>query len=1334
MDQKTKTQVGQATPAKKKPPSSQTATEAPPEPPKKPPSSQTATEAPPEPPKKPPSGIDITSAEPDRFPGRSAAQKIINRRLSAISDKDLIAAFKADPFSVLKKFNYFTSPQHQYRLNQLIKKNPRFKPFFEQTLSRLKPPPLTQVKPTPTTKAKPKAPPQITPEDLVKPLPKTNEINNTNKGAIQRWLNQLKPEFQAYLAKKQKQQVAQAGYKAVSREYAAKQAEQFTRHLWSFLSLYRGRIVGHYLSEASYSLIFSALGPIGNMMNLAYNENYSWKMAWQKNLLNPNVIHYYFNSLPTQKAFDVLKYPLSAGWSILAKGGAPLISTVHYKDYKFDHEKGFIPEIKKKNVFTPLLATIQASNALGNKVYQEKDPQHFHQLFDKSLKKLELAKKQKDLKKTKLVQHQIDQLLNIYSGSLTGSVKQNFLDISSGLRRHLKNNLKSSDRRDPISFLVILLAQLVFDFAIGLALNTLRLVATRLISLVPGVNALRAKIANFLTSRPWLENMRFAGATGPAFVRGVFSFNTLSSGYLGYQLGGPVLAPITGGLGALYKTSLILSKNKALITWVKNFENLQGLAKSPTAARMWALDEMAKLYGEWRPGKWKLGGWTLKPGPLTRFASFLSKNWWFRLPLNGLAIGHLFSPFFKEVFGWSPLQSTLALAGADYFWQIKGNLGRALMKAWIKPSWKIFGRTWATPHWKLFSLSNPHSVFSKVYSRYIQTAWRKIAKNLVMFPHEGLYWADKPWLKTFKNMLGRTQPYLQNFFNPGLLLGFGLGPWLASFGVPWWPAHFAGALIGTATWWSVGLLYDLAARGIKGAMTFAQLTASAWTGYWIGLGLQAVLGLFGFSAPWLPLVTTLISVAFPILATFATSAGLLGAIGSFAQGILTALSLLAPLGALLGTLFFYLAVGTVVVGVFYVVFVLISSLWNPSGPSGAIGASECFEIEVTADKTIVNPGDLVTTCATYTVIPDPLLLHYPYLTLTVTADFLKTWDYHNYIKDKGLGPQDGVQAWRQRPSQSMQPLLNPWDLDSCVASHNNCFFISIYPAFYPNGYGGNFMKILLSVLGNDDPDTGYHYSGKTIAELAQDFPSLGDVPITTTDKQRQIDILKAKVKTAKHQLEVLNTLLSNLNFVLTSLNQPDPNNISSELQAFRENFLTLFDIDNNDSSHPFYDQIQDAQTQLASCGSDQDCRNHFKQLINTYDGWERNISNIALPIQSLILRTTDAETTNPDNPDYSKVKPDFETLVNTTIPARLDDLEDAQAGFESAIDQLNDFDLSKEYYYAEGNTVYKVCWQAYFRGAAGETSYQTAEISFSQPGGLITQYSCQTQNTVIFNP
>lgn len=1310
-----KPQVGSATPPPKKPPPSQTATQTPPE----------------EPPKKPPFGIGTTSPESDRFAGRSAAQKIINRRLSTVSDKDLIAAFRADPLYVLRKLNYFKSLPHQRRLDRLIQQNPQLKPLFERTLSRLAPQPLTQ----PSPKAKPKAPPKVTPEDLIKPLPKTNEINHTNKAAIERWLNQLKPEFQAYLAK---------------RGEATKQARDFSSRLWSFLSLYRGRIVGHYLSEASWSLLFSALGPLGNMMDLAHRKNYSWKMAWQKNLLNPNAIYYYFNALPVQKAFEVLKYPLTTGFSILAKGGAPLISTVHFTDQKFDPKKGFVSEIKQKNVFTPLLAAIQTGNYLGDKIYQEKSPQYFHQVFNQNLKAFEQAKKnylssrtvgdqntrKKAKQKYQTANQNLDQLLNIYSGNITGKPRQALLDISKSLRRNLRRNLKSAGRRDPISFLAILVGQLAFDFAVGLALNTLRLVATKVISLVPGVNALRARLAGFLTSKPWLQNMKYAGATGPAFVKGVFSLTTLSSGYLGYQLGGPVLAPITGGLGALYQTSLHLAKNPVFIDWVKNFQSLQSLAKSPHPialaespyANLGALDEMAKLYGEWKPSSLKIGGWAVKPGPLARFANFLNKNWLVRLPLNGLALGHLLSPIFEEAFGWSPLQTTLTLAGADYFWQIKGNLTNALMKKWLQPRWKVLGRSIATPHWRLFSLNNPGSLFSKTYSRYIQRGWRAIAKNLTMFPHERLYWADKPWLSNLKKSFNFAKPYLQNFFNPGLFLGLGLGPWLASFGVPLIPAYFAGALIGTTAWWSAGLIYQ-ALAGSK-AISFPKLTASSWMGYFTGLGLQLVLGLFGFSAPWLPLALSIAFPVLPILATFVTSPGFLGVIGRTASSLLAGLTTLSPLVAGLMTLSFYLAMASVVVGVFYVAFTVISAMWQPFS-SSAVGASECFEIELTADKTIVNPGDLVTTCATYTVLPNPLLLNLPHLDLIINADFRETWDYHTHLKGDMSA---GVKAWRQRPNQSMQSLLNPDVLKNYVLKYNNYFFIAEYPAFFQTSLGHNYMKVLLSVLGDDDPSTGWHYGGKTIAELAQEFSSLQNIPSTAIDKQRQIEILEAQVKTTEKQSQILNTLLSDLNFTLTNLNQPNPNNISSELQAFQDNFVTLLTLDITDPDHPFYDQILAAQAQLSSCGSDQSCRNHFNQLIRTYQSWQKNIKGVSGLIQILIFGAVDAEKANPTSPDYSKIKADFETLVYTTIPTILDSLETILDNLKSAIDQIDQIDLTQEFYYVEGNTVYKVCWQAVYRGEAGEVSIQRAEIVANQAGGWITQPYCQTQNTIIFNP
>src|SRR3989344_6593587 len=111
-------------------------------------------------------------------------------------------------------------------------------------------------------------PPEYTTADFFGKTPSVipQDINWKNAPEIEEWLNNLKPKFFKYLED--------------NKFNAASSANLFSNHLINYLTLYRGELVGHYLSEGAWETIFSALGPIGNMMRFAYTKDYQWKMKW----------------------------------------------------------------------------------------------------------------------------------------------------------------------------------------------------------------------------------------------------------------------------------------------------------------------------------------------------------------------------------------------------------------------------------------------------------------------------------------------------------------------------------------------------------------------------------------------------------------------------------------------------------------------------------------------------------------------------------------------------------------------------------------------------------------------------------------------------------------------------------------------------------------------------------------------------------------------------------------------------------------------------------------------------------------------------------------------
>ena len=195
--------------------------------------------------------------------------------------------------------------------------------------------------------------PQYEQIDVTKPIPeytitqtvtpegakKRQDFNWSNRQHIEDWLNGLKPGFYKYLADKKLE--------------AETSNVRLSQHLYNYLTLYKGQIVGEFLSEGAMEMLFSALGPIGNLWRSGYGKNIEWKMAWMKNPLNPDALYYYLKALPERKAFELALLPVEKTIAILAKGGGPFTETT-FRDYS--------GKIQHRYIFTPLLRATQAAH------------------------------------------------------------------------------------------------------------------------------------------------------------------------------------------------------------------------------------------------------------------------------------------------------------------------------------------------------------------------------------------------------------------------------------------------------------------------------------------------------------------------------------------------------------------------------------------------------------------------------------------------------------------------------------------------------------------------------------------------------------------------------------------------------------------------------------------------------------------------------------------------------------------------------------------------------------------------------------------------------------
>ena len=874
---------------------------------------------------------------------------------------------------------------------------------------------------------------------------KRQDFNWSNRQHVEDWLNGLKPGFENYLREKHKEAI----YSNLA----------FTQHLYSYLTLYQGEIVGEYLSEGAMEMMFSALGPIGNLWRSAYHKNISWKMAWMMNPVNPNAVYYYLQSLPQRKAFEIAMLPIKGAMAIMAKGGGPFTETT-YTDFN--------GKVKKEYLFTPLVQATKVAHSLADgldklsgfstntfdhtspqekKTWNEdnskwkQDINQVNQGLKTALENLAAAKKSGNKQGVSGAYKDIDKFLKKYNGSI--------------FRKSLGNTARRlrSTERDPISYILSLLGGAIWDFLSFFTLNLAKTIAGKALNLIPGVKVLNAQITKFITSDKFLTNTAVGGSSLRSIIQGTFSPATASFGYTGYrgfsslfpnasvnQLMNPFTGEIlaftvnpAGLIGGAATLSAGIFYNVALkmaattnYYWTSQY---QSYLKASTFKGGWALDEGAlgnKLIKE----NYYNG---FKPGPISNFAKFLAEHPFARIPINGLAVGDLVSPLMQQYYGWNPWVTRGVFSGADYLLQtrrawgrlISENIIKPVWRVWTQPTWKIFGRTFITPHFRVFSLNNPNSFGSWAYEKYLNVFYKD------PFNFRVAAMTERPWFKFYnKNVSG----FAKNFFNPGFFMGFGLIPLLSQSIGAW--AYVVGPVAGGVAW-------NLGARALTSIFPkiyysvpagMARINAVGWTGYVIGSLLDIVIP--GTQA-WLGPVMAGGFVAADIFLTLAGKS-LMGLVTSGISSIVTAFSGVAA-GAAASAAFMaawatVMAIGSITLLTVFFAYTIYAGFWVPMiEEAKASQQSSNFSINNQCAKT---PAGLYQCCSNFSITENVFnFMRYLKLKTSIKGTLLEV-DLSN--------PDSKTDAWRATTPLQYFDTAYP---DSELTSRQYTIYTD--PRFYP---------------------------------------------------------------------------------------------------------------------------------------------------------------------------------------------------------------------------------------------------------------------------------------------
>lgn len=1243
-------------------------------------------------------------------------------------------------------------------------------------------------------------------EELIKqPPPETEPNLNAEKAKkLEAAISKLSKSYYEYYAKLSEQRPdILFSAEAASRSTLSSSAQMAAQHLSNWLLEARGDFTP-YLKGAFGEALKNALGPIGQAWRLLETAEYKLDPRSIHPLLDPYAIDRAVRALENQ-AFKIVKLPFSTTYGILAHLGMPGLnvlysSTIVYNEHTQTIESKPITSIVAAPFYKFYQGTETAANAIDRWTGKPTGPllEHpyealFVENLDEAIKELTEARKSKNKELKGLALEKINRLIEGHEGleKRTG-IKSDLKNFAKGITRRplikLSKNLRRTDR-DPLSYLAAILGGMLFDFTAGAVTGIFSYAVPRLMGAIPGLNTARAYVTNFIHNSPWTTTSKIFGTNVKNLARGTLSLNTAASGYLGYQLGsiitpntfvnvfgvpinlgGGLIAPVAGGLGAFYQTSLLNATQGAPLTdlyrgavvtmpgtgavplqvqWYHQqvygntpiYRRLFGfgpktqLVYSPTDVGGNSIQTNIRYYQN--PTMQKVFGATTWSSPISRFSAFLYRNPYFRLPLKGLALSNILlnvlpAEILSIQIAGIPLGSIIkALPFIDYAWQVKGAFFGDVAKLFADSrlgQW--YGKNIYSPIQKrlLFAMYDPHIPTGQ------GTGWLRQTGFFKTFYPKDFTLQARPWLKTLRNTV-----------NPGFFLGFmfigpaisaGVNPLVAAIGMP---------LAGSAIW--TGYSYLLGKT--KTPLSLGKANGLAYLGSLIGsltipwgtaLGVPSYLWVAGWTYG-LPLTFAVFPSLFPAAAAwlsgiaativwFAESAALLvgHALGISAATILggvTALGIAATI----------VAVAAAALFTGFILFTVFSAFYIPFSEEGATNISTAFTITQTSSQT-VRVGQTLNNCSQFSVIQNPLLLKefYFYFTAQYNDDvwglppipaFVTKEGYTEYLvnlkkynvarllpgswqpTDRPNLPVGWFDLYNQR-TFSDGPLGYP--------QTNDRFQVHLQPMSNPF----TDVNIDIGAFGKDNPDQT-HQRGKTLFELKDEFSSINQLinsyigmlqsVQTATTKQWLLDSLQAEIDVKKYQLEQLKSFKNKLVQI--------QNNISSASNAFA-NLIT--EIDNKTIPANIAKEIEEANNQLSHCGTDADCNKHYQQLIRTYNGWNAlfpefksgfarlkglaDSGNLAQLSTELTQVISRLEQTIIDYDNQIKGVEATKKQVEDLTPTDLSNLTP---------EQINDllkknFDVfEKEFYYLPGNTQYEVCIEATFQPDPAKYDLSTLE-------------------------
>jgi len=1066
---------------------------------------------------------------------------------------------------------------------------------------------------------------------------------------------------------------------------------QSAQQLENTLEIYRGHFAQHMLSDSAWGLVFAALGPVGALLRETQHKKIAWQYAWSKNLLNPQAIFFYLNTLPEQKVFKFITHPVKKTIGLLAKSQNPLFSAHHYQDFLWNkNERIWETHTETIYGFTPFLAFSKPAGKLadyiddrllgvkwltdkqGRRLKRIDDSRQINQRLTNALKAYEKAKKdgRPSLKNAQRNIFQALMTLDDGGGFFTGFLKNT-----------LRHPLKRASKNLREAKLLLLLGFILWDITLGLIINAARYLAVQVISRIPALARIRAKVNQFFTSRRWLNTLNMGRQTLAAQARALISLSTFSGGFLSAQL----MAPL--GTQAMYAGGFL----GGVLGW--QYQALLNMANNPTLMEFAHYPHARAIRALGRLGA---------PGPMLRTAYWLKQNPWFRVPLKGAFLGQLIAPFLEEFAGINPATTIWGSTAINYFWASRKFW---LQKILAKPFGKLAVKFGLPPKLVKSFFQSPGKIFFKT-----------LYESGLAWPFKKFLWSwNLNWpIQTINKFLAR--PLVQKFFknmlaNPGFFLGFELISILHAAGLPWLAAIPLGPLIGGFVW-NVGAFILETITGVSKA-TLAPL---GWLGFTIGWAGEIASTVFGFALPSWWSVSGL-TMALPLSWALVYGLGQLLSLGGFAGFGLLGFGLTAAMesmlaGGLLGVAGVLLpplaVIGAVIVIAGLIIFftaATVASTWVPF--SGAPTSSSCLQLQLEANKTALALNESAEVCANLTIIPNPLLLS--------KAKIQCAAQIHPSIFElKNNKDQSAVTASRQFPGQSPFSLIPARDATE-VLDKNNRYRIFEFPVIEGMpGYGGfvfnDLLNIELSVLGFDDA-SGNHISGQPLRALMSQFPAfasqvrnsvtyIDDIqnhPSPATAKSYLLSESETQLAFTKDQQSESQELIKDLKSLQNRVNSGEsPAEIVDDLENLLKQVNLLIALP---SEPDFYYQSQYAEAQAFKDACSEihtynyeidSCEQHYQKLISIYQSWTNTFQQVPYGIEELIFFISQSDT--------NKLLSKFSEIIiaveefNQTLPNII-------SGLEFAIKEIEDIDLDnlyafldKKFYYLPGGTVYKMCF------------------------------------------